>query len=689
MLKNISTDNKNKEDKIFHDICNCIDNHKSIQFIAGAGSGKTYALVESIRYIIKNKNEELKRLGQKIVCITYTNVAANEVKSRLGESDLIVVSTIHDRIWDFIKGYSNELNVLHKNKLSNEINNIKNQLKSDTFKRIFEIDAKHLEKVKKNLKENKGIYYKIQNHNAREFREKINEIIPGIDNKLLGNVGCFKNWIKYEWKLESYENCLTSINNGKNTKDATYNPMSNIDHLDRMEFSHDTLLEYGLQMIEKYPILSQLISDTYPYFFIDEFQDTSTEVIRIIKNLMDNAQSCKHKFWVGFFGDPVQSIYDKGIGKKLEEILEIKLYTVFKQFNRRSVSEIIEIGNKIRNDKYNQVSIYTDDKINISPKFYYLVNSNDVDIQTEHFIKDIIKQFDISENNRLHCFVLTNRYLAHALKINGIWNFFDHSAYYNNPNNSISSELLSNDLNKLGDLQRKLYNLVNFIYLINDSNTFLNKVFIDEVIQNLNINQIITLIKRIQDICSCKNLLDTIIKMSKYCEHSPNEKDEIDCRIEIQFKSLWNKGETINLDTIITEFAEKFYSNIEYSDAHDLVIQMLSNPLDEFYRWYNHIIRNEKSDVIYHTYHSTKGLEYDNVLIIMDANWGRQTNYIHNYFLNYNSENDKMTISARNLLYVATTRAKKRLAILYRSPIEEIQNNIKSIFGSCCPVNFS
>lgn len=59
------------------------------------------------------------------MCITYTNVAKDEVKERLGKTNIVEVSTIHQKIWDIIKDYKNQLLAVHKEKLENCILELK------------------------------------------------------------------------------------------------------------------------------------------------------------------------------------------------------------------------------------------------------------------------------------------------------------------------------------------------------------------------------------------------------------------------------------------------------------------------------------------------------------------------------------------------------------------------------------
>ena len=60
-----------------------ITNSQSFYFISGAGSGKTHALITGVNKFIKDNFSKLIANNQKILCITYTNNAADEIKNRL------------------------------------------------------------------------------------------------------------------------------------------------------------------------------------------------------------------------------------------------------------------------------------------------------------------------------------------------------------------------------------------------------------------------------------------------------------------------------------------------------------------------------------------------------------------------------------------------------------------------------
>ncbi len=71
--------------------------HEGHHFLlsGGAGSGKTYTLVEVLREIIRENP------SNKVACITYTNAAVKEIARRVA-NDNLRVSTIHDFLWDCI-----------------------------------------------------------------------------------------------------------------------------------------------------------------------------------------------------------------------------------------------------------------------------------------------------------------------------------------------------------------------------------------------------------------------------------------------------------------------------------------------------------------------------------------------------------------------------------------------------------
>lgn len=84
------------------EIFKSIDNGRNFLLSGGAGSGKTYSLVNVIRQAIAENPTA------KVACMTYTNAAVKEIEERVNHKNLNV-STIHDFLWDSIKHFQKEL----------------------------------------------------------------------------------------------------------------------------------------------------------------------------------------------------------------------------------------------------------------------------------------------------------------------------------------------------------------------------------------------------------------------------------------------------------------------------------------------------------------------------------------------------------------------------------------------------
>jgi DNA helicase-2/ATP-dependent DNA helicase PcrA len=83
----------------------CIDYRKPFVLEAGAGAGKTYSLVHALNYIINRKGAELIKRGQQVACITYTNVARDEIESRTAGHKAVYSGTIHSFCWSLISRF--------------------------------------------------------------------------------------------------------------------------------------------------------------------------------------------------------------------------------------------------------------------------------------------------------------------------------------------------------------------------------------------------------------------------------------------------------------------------------------------------------------------------------------------------------------------------------------------------------
>ena len=106
--------------QVIDDLIQHIEVGQNFLLSGGAGSGKTYSLIQVLNHILSNDARA------KIACITFTNVAADEIKERAPYKNLWV-STIHEFLWENIKGYQKNLKTSFVKLLTDE--SIESQLK--------------------------------------------------------------------------------------------------------------------------------------------------------------------------------------------------------------------------------------------------------------------------------------------------------------------------------------------------------------------------------------------------------------------------------------------------------------------------------------------------------------------------------------------------------------------------------
>lgn len=677
-LSKISPSNRKKELDSLFEIFHSIDKNESVIFNSGAGAGKTYALIECLKYVIKNYEKNLKKHNQHVICITYTNVATREVKERLGNTDLVLISTIHERIWELIKDYRRELVEIHKEKLDEEISNFLQKLKVDReYEKYQELGKEQKEYFKKIMLEHKELFYQNINASAAELKSTFQTLLSEFTD-ILRNVSNFRKIVNTIYKLENYEKCHENIELKKQGyKTVEYNSIFNSDQLHKMRISHDTLLDYGLKLIEKYDLLKQIIIDKYPFIFIDEYQDTSEKIVFIMSILEKYSRKIGHNIFIGYFGDSAQNIYDDGVGNRITEI-HLSLKPINKEFNRRSTKEVIEVINKVRKDNIEQISIY-DDCEGGSVKFYRGTPNS-----VKSFIDKYVQEWKVTSKNPLHCLVLTNKIVAEYSGFINLYEAFADTDIYKGVNyNRLNTGLLSNDLSKLGEVSKLLFNIVKLHNNVLDNKTpvieISPKVSLLEEMNLIDLRELISFLKE-----SKGNTLGEYIKSLSIVYSKANDK---------KYKNLidWTFGfENITFDLFRNYLLEKLFPNISEDNidhANATIQKLLDISIEEYEFWYKFIVDRQDKNVIYHTYHGTKGREFDNVIIIMENSFGKNRNYFNFFFENIknfdepNGENKLNFDKVKNLLYVSCSRAIKNLRIIYIDDVTSFESGIMEIFG--------
>lgn len=258
---------------------------QNILVVAGAGSGKTRVLTERIKHLLEAGVEPCN-----IVAITFTNMAADEMKARLSD-----VNVIGDTFIGTIHAFAN---------------------------RIYK---------------NSGEPYSIMTDEAEQL------IYEEIFNKPQYSALTIKRWLQYKdlqkqvdaGKLDeavAQDFLMPSERNVLYTCEKDFESIRKRDHI----ITFDELLGYATDYYES-------LGASLEHLLVDEFQDIGTLEYKFIKAL-----NAEHYFFVG---DDYQAIYGfKGGNVDIFKGLcnrDKSFTTYFLINNYRSCKEVIDLGEKI------------------------------------------------------------------------------------------------------------------------------------------------------------------------------------------------------------------------------------------------------------------------------------------------------------------------------------------------------
>lgn len=141
------------------DILDCIMAAPARPFVvtAGAGSGKTTSLIKSLERVIQHCGANMLARRQRVACITYTEVAANEIREEVASDRLVHVSTIHSFYWTVASTFQADIKLWLQQELQARLDELVNktfgpkvhQKTKDKNKRDQLRYLKHLEAISK------------------------------------------------------------------------------------------------------------------------------------------------------------------------------------------------------------------------------------------------------------------------------------------------------------------------------------------------------------------------------------------------------------------------------------------------------------------------------------------------------------------------------------------------------------
>ncbi|MEN3786780.1 UvrD-helicase domain-containing protein [Aeromonas veronii] len=264
----------------------CLMNIPPRSFImkAGAGSGKTTSLIKCLSSVIQIHGDRLKKTRQRVACITYTDIAAGEIWRDVGNNPLVHVSTIHSFMWILAKPFQNDIRDWVSQHIEGKINALEERMaaySSRVQQRTRDKDARDLERL--------------------QWQS--------------GRIALVKSF---------------QYGTGSNYANGI--------------LGHDDILKLVPYLIIERPLFRKLLAQQFPFVFVDESQDTTTEVVEALKIVErePGVQLC-----LGFFGDPMQQIYASGTGLVEREATWMDIP---KPENFRCSRKVLNLANAIRRD---------------------------------------------------------------------------------------------------------------------------------------------------------------------------------------------------------------------------------------------------------------------------------------------------------------------------------------------------
>lgn len=199
------------------------EGNRHFVMVAGAGSGKTTSLVKALAQIERTQGASLRRNGQQVACITYTEVAVEEIRGDVGNDELFHVSTIHSFLWTVIKPFQNNLREWVKGRLQEKI-------------------GEEQEKIDKP-----------RTREATKARAAEN--------------------------IERYHGQLAEIDRVKGFRYGTGSDYTN------GVLGHSDILRIGPAFIQDHALMRSVLTRRFPVIFVDESQDTDPTFVEALRTV--------------------------------------------------------------------------------------------------------------------------------------------------------------------------------------------------------------------------------------------------------------------------------------------------------------------------------------------------------------------------------------------------------------------
>lgn len=285
---------------------------------AGPGSGKTRVLIERIKHLINNS----KRV--KVLALTFSNMAADEMKTRLNEDysfednvNRVSVGTIHSFCLDLVQSRGNLIG-LNPNIVLFENEDDKKTILKDAFLNNHELEL-----------------FLSTRKNKQKILQRALQLIAERKKNFILPENCTDNY-PFPLIYSEYNKKLIEQN--------------------AMDF--DDILFFAFRILVENPRVVRMYNSLYKYICIDESQDLNFAQYQVIKAL------CGEIFKnIMFVGDANQSIYgfngSSSIYMSRNFVEDFKPTKFVLNENYRSAKRIVEFANQL--EHYDSTANYVYD----------------------------------------------------------------------------------------------------------------------------------------------------------------------------------------------------------------------------------------------------------------------------------------------------------------------------------------
>ncbi|MCF2221027.1 ATP-dependent helicase [Chryseobacterium sp. PS-8] len=610
----------------FEQIKQHIENKQSFVLEAGAGSGKTYTLIETLNHLIETKGNEIQNNNQKIICITYTNVAKNEIIERLEHNPIVLVSTIHEFLWDCIKSYQKQLKIelckLNEDRYDDDIVNGK--------------DSKYLPNLAERIDKVISVYYNDTAFRDFETGQLHHDDVITLSEMMFKNNTLLTTILtqKYPYILvDEYQDTATETASA--LVDFLLVRNQNKIVLGFYGDSYQKIYDAGVGDLEKYYTdenskILQLVKK-------EENYRSSKEVVRLLNNFRTNIEQTPQKEIEG----SVKFVYCKyrkiktKINNRGREVEDEKKSEYNREIDQQKTINYDAVKSKLESTGWSFDE-------NVKDKILLLVNSrvaknagfgNLYTIFSKRFGLSVKEKFTDRNHPLIKIFTGYIDKKTSQEREDGIEHLIN---FWNQKNYNQAIRFLKKNSNLIDwkDFSHK------------------DKQRISIILDELRSLRLTQTIGEIFEFINRHKLINISDSLNKFLEKA-----------------------TKDVNTLEIDEKEKIKKEIDlFSSFKDIKYEELIN-------FFKHVQNNS----VFSTKHGTKGAEYRNVLTVIDDDRDYKNEpdkYNFKLFFDGTDDNEDRKLRTRNLFYVECSRAKENLVVLALSETNDnALANLKGWFG--------